>query len=227
MFKAHCRGQSHKSLANWGRQAWNTGVEPIPDAQALWEEHLPIKIVTTLQVISELMAKLQPVKESWDHRSCISKANFTQPLRGRRPLCIKALLTTNKIAVLSMEQSPTPLLTVVFLRNSSTATLRPRRLSSLAVLGFCSGSLKYWAAVPSYLLPYVPDIFMAHCVQSSFLDSVQAHRPRWRRWGRLTFYCGLIISYLFFRSWRLKENQKLRNAETNASRNTEKNKSIL
>jgi len=44
---------------------------------------------------------------------------------------------------------------------------------------------------------------MAHCMQGSFLNSVQTQRSRWRRWWCLTFYCGFIISYLFSRSWRL------------------------
>lgn len=96
-----------------------------------------------------------------------------------------------------------------------TLRLKSHRLNSSVVwvLFWCYGTLNSWWVwvIPSYLLPNVPDIFMAHCVQSSFLNSIQMQRARWRRWRCLTFYGGFVISYLFSGGWRLMEKEgKLR-----------------
>lgn len=96
------------------------------------------------------------------------------------------------------------------LRNIITLRVKSYRLNSL---GFCSDAVAHWIPgspewlIPSYSLPNVPDILVAHSVQSSFLDPVQAQGPGWGGWGCLTFDGGFVVSYLFSGSWRLMEKE--------------------
>lgn len=127
---------------------------------------------------------------------------------------MKPFLSISKTYILNVSVTQWPIYVSTLLTfekhfNTQTKTLQADQLCSLGVSPWCCGTLSCWQpwVIPSYLLPDVPDIFVAHCMQSSFLDSVQTQRPRWGRRWCLTFDGGFVVSYLFSGSWRLMEKE--------------------